>query len=109
MRYHYFTLALLLAANTSSAEVVQGISEMTCTDRKTLLALLDKYQEVPLIRGTSNGVPMVIYVNPQTQTWTQVELIERSVYCVTAAGEEFGPVSSQAREQFQRERSGRYN
>lgn len=104
-----FALILTLATITVRAEVILADTTITCMDRTSLLALLDRYLEQPLIRGrTEDNGAVVIYTNPSTLTYTVVERVE-NLYCLLASGTDFAPVPRELRQQFLEQRSKRYN
>lgn len=105
----YFIALLALATFSLRAEVIEGTSRMVCMDRAILLALLDRYDEVPLARGLGEDGTLVIYANPKTGTYTLVERESGGLYCVFASGERFEPVPETARRQFIEQRRQRYN
>jgi len=68
----------------------------------TLIEFADtmtKYGEFPLARGTSNrsldGVPdriLVVFLNPETRSWTMAEQVTDEVVCIVALGQGFKPL-----------------
>ena len=105
----YLVLLALFITALARAEVVSGVTELTCSDRKVLLEVLDKYSEVPLARGETRQGWLVVYINPETLTWTMVEKIDDDVYCYVAAGQDFVPIPDEVRRAFQEQRRLRYN
>lgn len=102
---------LLLALFTSAlarAESIQGVTQITCVDRKTLLTVLGEYGEIPLARGTTNNGALVIYVNPKTGSWTVAELVASGLYCIDATGEGFEAVPEDLRREFLRQQKEVY-
>lgn len=105
----YLVLLALFFSALARAEVLQVPTDLICSDRKTLLEVLDKYSEQPLLRGQGRTGWVVIYVNPETHTWTMVERVEQDLYCYVSAGQEFSPVEPEVRRGFLDQRRGRYN
>lgn len=76
-----------------------------CGDKKEFADVITNYSELPFAGGISNrsldGLPdrkMVIFVNPETLTWTIAEKVTEDVYCVIALGTGFTPIHSETTE-----------
>jgi hypothetical protein len=93
----------ILAASAAYAEEskVETVNiPVHCVEGKMLEELMDKYNELPLARGVSSRVlgeqrfdnPMVVFINPEATTFTVVEQVSETHYCVIAMGAEFQPV-----------------
>jgi hypothetical protein len=71
-----------------------------CVSIKILEEVLTEFNELPMLRGKTerhvNGVStentLVIFMNPETKTWTIVEKMANGSYCVLSAGASFEPV-----------------
>lgn len=83
-----------------ASESIKLPTELICGSEKGFEAVLEKYGEIPFATMTSSreipGIgfsinPMVIFVNPQTKTYTIVEQLADNVYCVVALGEAIAP------------------
>lgn len=112
MRYPIM-LALILTSVLARAETVQAYKPLTCTDGKTLLEILDKWNEVPFISGRTEQGHVVLYANRETGSWTFIERVSgpdgRPTYCLHSEGEELKPVSEETRRGFLEQRRGRYD
>jgi hypothetical protein len=84
-----------------------------CVDAKTLAETVDNFKELPFARGISMNLgdaeaparSLVIFVNPETQTWTIVERVDPNRYCIMAVGQKFEPVPADIRDRVEQERS----
>lgn len=99
----------VLAASTVCAQEneVQTVSiPAYCVQLQTLEQVLDKYSELPYVRGISSrevggeklDSPMVIFINQQEMTFTIAEQVSSSHFCIIAMGADFQPVPDQIRE-----------
>jgi hypothetical protein len=96
-------IAVLIGSLFISTQAV-AVDELSvpvfCVDYATLERTLDKYKEVPFVRGKSqrgtenkpDDYSMVLFVNRETKTWTLVEQVEPDYYCVIGVGEKFEAV-----------------
>lgn len=75
-------LVLLLAAGSAAAQPMCGPTERVAT------RLGEQWDEWPVGRGlTSSGQSIVqIWTNPETGTWTVVEVRPNGLTCIIAAG-----------------------
>lgn len=102
LRYLITSLALIFgSANISIAsEITKLPTELVCGSDLGISEVLEKYgekpfatmtnaREIPTVGFTSN--PMVIFVNPETRTFTIVEQLTKDVYCVVAIGDSISP------------------
>jgi hypothetical protein len=79
-----------------------------CMDAKSLIAMSEKYQEVPMMRGTSARAvgnelieqPIVLFSNPREWSWTLWERINEDFYCIIGFGKNLEPVPAEDREKF---------
>jgi hypothetical protein len=68
--------------------------EPECAVPELAVRLLDKFEEEAVVKGTTlrdkeGHYPMVIFVNPESGTWTMLEN-HSDYYCIIASGEDFG-------------------
>jgi hypothetical protein len=96
-----------------AADPVTTMIPAVCVDAETLSKTVDEFKELPFARGISNSLSnpeaparsLVIFVNPETQTWTIVERVNADQYCIMAVGQKFEPVPADIRDQVEQERS----
>jgi len=85
-----FALSFSHAANDDIKILKQ---ESQCATSELALRLLDEFEEYATIKGMSirneGEYPMVIFVNPESGTWTMLEN-HSDYYCIIASGENFG-------------------
>lgn len=89
-----------LFVSTQAVAVDELSVPVFCVDYATLERTLDKYKEVPFVRGKSqrgsddkpDDYSMVLFVNRETKTWTLVEQVEPDYYCVIGVGNKFEAV-----------------
>jgi len=84
--------------------------ELFCIDVSVLEATLEEFKEFPFVRGNSKRepvgmVPLVLFVNPETKSWTIVEKVEHNTYCVLAMGSGLEAVPSEIRKELNKNRS----
>jgi len=86
-----------------------------CVGPEELSETVKNFQELPFARGISTGLDekaapplsLVIFVNPDTKTWTIVERVDADTYCIMAVGQQFEPVPKDIRDRADEEnRSG---
>jgi hypothetical protein len=86
---YFIAAAVALAASTSYAEAVKTDKPVVCFPIKTLLKdLKNKYGEEPMVVGKTakmEGVATAVYVNPETGTFTVVEMDDEAG-CVVSLG-----------------------
>ena len=91
------TIFLLLFCIRSFAEVKINL-ELTCVNSDGLFEMLKEYEEVPFSIGQtlrdnqSDENSTMLFVNPNTLTWTMVEKLktkDSTLYCVLAAGSKY--------------------
>ena len=83
-----------------------------CVNLNVLESTLQEFEEIPFVRGLSNRdpmgiVPLVIFVNPKTGSWSIIEKIETNRYCVLAVGDNFEAVPNNLKEELKEERKGK--
>lgn len=89
------TAGLATQPSTANEQIINIPMEITCVTGKVLTETLEEFGEIPFIqmnstRETDGGIvsnPTVIFMNPDTKTWTMAERIERDIYCVIAIGD----------------------
>jgi len=104
MKKILFTALLLTQpALAVEKEVVQ--MPVYCMSEKEMDRILSKHGEVSFVGGTSTRVleggkrqhhPIILFVNPDTRTWT---LVERAgeYYCAISLGEDLVPITKEDR------------
>ena len=77
-------LMFSVLATTATAQSM----DIECGPTKTVIALLEKYAEKPIIKLDFPEAPsMVLFANSSTETWTIVHVeVNRGESCVVAAG-----------------------
>jgi hypothetical protein len=106
LRYLITSLALIVgSANISIAsEITKLPTELICGNENGISDVLEKYgekpfatmstvREIPGVGLTDN--PMVIFVNPETRSYTIVERITKNTYCIVAVGDGISPYIEQ--------------
>ena len=79
--------------------------QTVCLNSNDLANLIGEFREVPFARGLSKPVigegnlPLVIFVNAETNTFTIVEKAGNEVYCILAVGAKFEPVPQSIRDE----------
>ena len=80
-------------------------TKIICTEDKVIYSSLDEYGEKPLLHmishrkindGTEesiNSYPTILFVNPNTGTWTLVEKHTENILCVVTIGQQLKPYS----------------
>ena len=112
------TAACMYAA-TAWAEtpppVVTTMYPALCVGPEVLTETTKNFQELPFARGLSTSMgdaeapplSLVIFVNPETKSWTIVERVNAETYCIMAIGQKFEPVPKDIRDRADQEnRSG---
>lgn len=90
-------ILLFIPSLVFAQRVDKVMIEAYCIGLETLEKTLEEYKEISFVRGLSEREPLgvvslVMFVNPQTQTWTMVEKIGADKYCIIATGSKFEPV-----------------
>lgn len=93
-------LTVGLIHNSIASEIIQLNTKLACGSFDTLNEVLEKYGEIPFVsmtasRMTGNNtiveIPAVMFVNPNTKTYSFVEKFNDSTYCVVSMGNEVIP------------------
>ena len=100
------TLAWAVQAQTAATATMYPA---VCVDAESLSKTVDEFQELPFARGVSNSLgdpdaparSLVIFMNPNTQTWTIVERVNPDQYCIMAVGSGFEPVPTDIRDRVE--------
>jgi len=86
-----------------ASELTQLNSQLICGDYSSINSTIKEYNEIPFVRMVSHRLvstgdifqnQIVIFVNPQTKTYTMVERFSSDIYCVVSIGEKLSPVDS---------------
>jgi hypothetical protein len=103
-----FLAALLMLPAMAVSQEAKRI-DLACVSLKQLVEVTNKYDELPLLRGTSvrNGVTqvLVMYANTETGSFTMVEKVGDDSFCVLSVGGNFQPVPSDIIEEIVTERN----
>jgi hypothetical protein len=103
---------LLVTGNSysqSRAETRAANLDVLCVDERTLEVLVSsEYNEVPMltltstrtIKGKDVTLPTVLFVNPETRSWTLVEQWGKNLYCIISLGVDATPYSSRQSKYF---------
>ncbi len=85
---------LLFAAKSAPAQ------EAACAPASEVIAQIsgDKYREKPAFTATLSGsrLPIVVYANPETGTWTVLRLHPPGMACIVGAGRDFKAAPAEA-------------
>lgn len=89
----------LVFANSEKQSLQIATFQTICLNIKDLTSTIDEFKEIPFVRGLStpllqNSTPLslVIFVNPETKSFTMVERTGENTYCILAVGNGFEPV-----------------
>lgn len=94
------SLALTVGVSHAIASENQKLNiEVQCTNLMGITAVLEEFGEHPLLTGIAGrpngdkivGLATILFVNPETQTWTLVEQFDKDLYCATASGSDIKP------------------
>lgn len=96
------TVGLISQPSIANDELISIPMEVTCVPGRVLAETLEEFGEIPMLqmnstRETDTGIvtnPTVIFMNPDTKSWTMAEKVERDLYCVIAIGDFAMPVRS---------------
>ena len=90
-----FALMPVLAWAQPQMKTYQAI----CISGQDLTKTIDEFKELPYVRGMSSpmsqegeNLSLVVFINPETRTFTIVEKASGNVYCILAVGGGFEPV-----------------
>lgn len=98
MKY-LFLLFLLVSTISHSQDSVLIKLDTVCASEDKLIKVLNEYKEIPMLKMVSKRMfgdklqelSTVMFVNSTTQTYTLVEQISETLYCVIATGEQVKP------------------
>lgn len=98
-------MPMIAFSQTTQKENEKRDYKAYCLNIQSLDNLLAEFNELPFIRGKSVRkvgdqtfeMDLVIFVNPEKNTWTIVEKTPLNDYCVIAAGGLFGGVPEEIR------------
>lgn len=104
------SLALIVGIihpSMASEEIVFA-TEFPCISLEQLSSILERHKEEPFLHGTSSreiagkivSIPMVIFVNPQTKTWTLIEKYGKDIYCAAGLGRKISPYLGDNKKEF---------
>ena len=85
-------------ANAERPSLQMSTYQTICLDGKDLSNLLGEYKEIPFARGKSKPIvgegvlSLVIFINPNTKSFTIAERAGQDLFCVLAVGSEFEPM-----------------
>lgn len=82
-----------------ASEIINLPTELVCADKDRITETIKEYGEEPVmkslsIRETNSGLKTnvsILFVNPQTKTWTMVERFRDDLFCVTSLGTDASP------------------
>ncbi len=94
------TLLFLPALAIAQVEYVHF--ETICISQKVLEETITKHGEKPFITAVGHRLvgdkkvfhPVLMFMNPDTKTWTVVERIEQDSFCVISVGSKMQPFFS---------------
>ena len=102
----FLLMPTLVFANSEKPSLQVSTYETVCLSAKDLSSLIDEFKEIPYVRGVSRPVigddsslPLVIFVNPQSKTFTIVERASKDIYCILAVGSNFQPVPKELQDE----------
>ena len=106
----FLLMPSLVFANSEKPSLQISTYETVCLSAKDLSSLIDEFKEIPYVRGVSRPVigddsslPLVIFVNPQSKTFTIVERASKDIYCILAVGANFQPVPKELQDEVKNE------
>jgi len=100
-------IALSASFTYAQDKAVQTVNvPVYCVQAKPLQDVLDEYSELPFMKVTSvrtvdgkqMSFPSIIFINMETQTYTIVERIADTTYCIIASGGDLQPVAPSVRD-----------
>lgn len=100
---------LITASATAFAQDTQLVNIPSyCTSIKTLDEMLDKFNELPFAQSKSSREvdkkevtnQLIVFINPDTRSYTIVEQFSPKHVCILAVGEDFKPVSPEVRDEI---------
>ena len=77
-----------------------------CMTADSFLKLVYEFDEIPFVKAYSHSVfdnsimPMVIFTNPKTQSFTIAEMVDSNTYCVLTLGNKFEPMPKKLIDEF---------
>lgn len=99
------SLALSQSAPELNPPLIPGQLQVVCSSLAQLESMLKEYSEIPLARGLvtreNTTSSLVIFVNPETQSFTVVEKTPNGLYCVLALGQKLEAVPKDDRKELQ--------
>ena len=104
MKKLLFILGILFVSPLTAQEVYLPV---LCLKKNELIKALNGFSEKPLITGFSSRLDekgevelleFIIFVNPDTKSYTVVEIHEKDKFCVLSAGIDFKPHSTNKRD-----------
>ena len=89
--------AIIPVVNPDNVTTVQV--DAYCVNTQSLYQIITEHEEKPMLTAISvrmirdSEVPLatVLYVNPDTKSWTLVEKIRDDLYCVVGMGDNIKP------------------
>ena len=106
----FLLMPTLVFANSEKPSLQVSTYETVCLSAKDLTSLVDEFKEIPYVRGVSKPVvgddsslPLVIFVNPQSKTFTIVERAGADIFCILAVGANFQPVPKELQDEVKNE------
>lgn len=104
-----FLVPSLVFANADKQSLQIATYQTVCLNSKDLTDTVDEFKEVPFVRGLSmpllqNSAPLslVIFVNPETKSYTIVEKTGEDTYCILAVGSGFEPVPKEIQDKVRK-------
>ena len=101
----FSSLALSQSAPELNPPLIPGQLQVVCSSLAQLESMLKEYSEIPLTRGLvtreNTTSSLVIFVNPETQSFTVVEKTPNGLYCVLALGQKLEAVPKDDRKELQ--------
>jgi hypothetical protein len=89
------TAGLITQPSIANDNLISLPMEVTCVPGEVLTETLGEFGEVPFLQMHSTREmdgrvvtnPTVMFMNPETKTWTMAERISKNIYCVIAIGD----------------------
>lgn len=103
-RFMIALAATFIVTGAAQAQSDTTYFDAQCANGDDLNSVMARYQEQPMlgaisVRGSDPVhvmVPVVLFMNPETRTWTLVEQHAEDHYCVIAAGRGIAPFVNEA-------------
>jgi hypothetical protein len=101
---------LLLAPSLALANPKIQNVETICLNSNELTETINEFKELPYVRGISMPISrdnvkfsLVVFVNPNTRSFTIAEKRADNMYCIIAIGTDFAPVPKELQDDLRQQ------